>query len=131
MDTRDELEFGDGAGEDVDGDCPLPMRGVLVMTMVMISPSQREVSPAEQFRQSPRLVSPRFRLVAAEFRPRRWLVIFSSSKDFISQKMDMGGPPGGPRGRGRAQGGRARPSPSWAGCGPPGELLALSIFYIF
>ena len=27
---------------------PLPMRGSLVMTMVMISPSQREVSPAEQ-----------------------------------------------------------------------------------
>ena len=55
---------------------PLPMRGSLVMTMVMISPSQREVSLAEQLRQSPRLVPPRFRLVAAEFRPRRWLMIF-------------------------------------------------------
>ena len=41
---------GDGADEDVDGDCPLPMRGSLVMTMEMISPSQREVSPAEQLR---------------------------------------------------------------------------------
>ena len=38
---------------------PLPMRGSLVMTMAMISPSRREVSPAEQLRQSPRLVPPR------------------------------------------------------------------------
>ena len=28
----------DGAGEDDDGDCPLPMRGALVMMMAMISP---------------------------------------------------------------------------------------------
>ena len=48
---------------------PLPMRGSLVMTLVMISPSRREVSPAEQLRQSPRLIPPRFRLVAAEFHP--------------------------------------------------------------
>ena len=48
---------------------PLPMRGALVMTMAMISPSRREVSPAEQLCQSPRLVLPRFRLVAAEFLP--------------------------------------------------------------
>ena len=47
---------------------PLLMRGALVMTMAMISPSQREVSPAEQLRWSPRLVPPWFRLVAAEFR---------------------------------------------------------------
>ena len=30
--------------------------------------------------------------------------------------MVIGGPPGGLRGRGCAQGGRARPPPSWAGC---------------
>ena len=47
----------------------LPMIGSLVMTMVMISPSRREVSPTEQLRQSPRLVPPRFCLVAAEFCP--------------------------------------------------------------
>ena len=35
---------------------PLPMRGSMVMTMVMISPSRRDVSPAEQLRRSPRLV---------------------------------------------------------------------------
>ena len=55
---------------------PLPMRGLLVMTMVMISPSRREVSPAEQLRWSSRLVSPRFRLVAVEFRPVSLLMIF-------------------------------------------------------
>ena len=55
---------------------PLPMRGSLVMTMAMISPSRREVSPAEQLRQSPRLVPPRFRLVAAESRPESWFMIF-------------------------------------------------------
>ena len=50
---------------------PLLMRGSSVMMMVMISPSRREVSPAEQLRRSPRLVPPRFRLVAAEFHPVR------------------------------------------------------------
>ena len=48
---------------------PLPMRGALVMMMAMISPSRREVSPAEQLCWSPRLVPPRFRLVVAGFRP--------------------------------------------------------------
>ena len=62
---------------------PLSIRGSLVMTMVMISPSRREVSPAEQLRRSPRLVPPRFRLVAAESRPEKVLPIFFSSKDLI------------------------------------------------
>ena len=75
---------------------PLPMRGALVMTMAMISPSRREVSPVEQLRQSPRLVPPRFRLVAAESRPESLLLIFLQTKDFIYQKMGTGGPTGGP-----------------------------------
>ena len=62
---------------------PLPIRGLLVMTMVMISPSRREVSPTEQLCRSPRLDPPRFRLVAAEFHPERLLPIFFSTKDFI------------------------------------------------
>ena len=62
---------------------PLLMRGSLVMTMMMISPSRREVSSAEQLHQSPRLVLPRFRLVAAESRPERFSSIFFSSKEFI------------------------------------------------
>ena len=62
---------------------PLPMRGSLVMTMVMISPSWREVSLAEQLCRSPRLVLPRFRLVVAEPHPKSLLMTFSSTKDSI------------------------------------------------
>ena len=62
---------------------PLLMRGSMVMTMVMISPSRRDVAPAEQLRWSPRLVPPRFRLVAAVFRPKSFLLTFSRVKDFI------------------------------------------------
>ena len=102
---------GDGAGEDVDGDCPLPMRGALVTTMAMISPSRREVSPAEQLCRSPRLVPPRFCLMAAESRPESLLMIFLWTKDFIQQKMGTGGPPGGPRGRGAPRGVGRAPHP--------------------
>ena len=59
---------------------PLPMRGSLVMPMVMISPSRREVSLAEQLHRSLRLVPPRFRLVAAEFHPVSLLMIFFQGK---------------------------------------------------
>ena len=62
---------------------PLPMRGSMVMTMVTISPSRREVSPAEQLCRSSRLVPPRFRLVAAVFHPESFPQIFSRAKDFI------------------------------------------------
>ena len=62
---------------------PLPMGGSLVMTLVMISPSRREVSPAEQLCESPRLIPPRFRLVAAEFRPVSLPTIFSRVKALI------------------------------------------------
>ena len=62
---------------------PLPMRGSLVMMMVMIPPSRREVSLAEQLHGSPRLVPPRFRLVAAEFRPVSLPTIFSRVKVMI------------------------------------------------
>ena len=60
---------------------PLLMRGSLMMTM--ISPSGREVSPAKQLHRSPKLVPPRFRLVAVEFLPESLLMIFSWTKDFI------------------------------------------------
>ena len=79
------------------------------MTMVMISPSQREVSPAEELYQSPRLVQPRFRLVAAESRPERLPSIF-----FLIGRLHIGEDgqrraTRGPRGRGRAQGGAPHP----------------------
>ena len=59
---------------------PLPMRGSLVMMMVMISPFRREVSPVEQLCRSPRLVPPRLRLVVAEFHPVSLLMIFFSDE---------------------------------------------------
>ena len=62
---------------------PLPVRGLMVMTMVMIYPSWRKVSSAEQLCRSRRLVPPRFRLVAAEFLPESLLMIFCRVKDFI------------------------------------------------
>ena len=47
MDTRDELGFGDEMVlVKMLMEIALPMRGALVMTMAMISPSGREVSPA-------------------------------------------------------------------------------------
>ena len=62
---------------------PLPMRGSMVMTMVMFSPSRRDASLVEQLRRSPRLVPPRFCLMAAEFFLESLLMIFSRVKDFI------------------------------------------------
>ena len=62
---------------------PLPMRGSLVMTMVMISPSRREVSPTEQLCRSSRLVPPRFHLVAAEFHLVSLPMVFFRVKAFI------------------------------------------------
>ena len=64
----------------------LPMRGSLVMTMAMISPSRRGVSPAEQLRRSPRLVPSRFHLVVAEFRPVSLLMIFYKVKRHLIPK---------------------------------------------
>ena len=55
---------------------PLLKTGSLVMTMVTIPPSRREVSPAEQLCRSPRLVPPKFRLVAAVLHPESFLQIF-------------------------------------------------------
>ena len=74
---------GDGAGEDVDGDWPPPDARGVGDDDGDDFPSRREVSPAEQLRQSPRLVPPRFRLVAAEFLPESLLLVFPRTKDFI------------------------------------------------
>ena len=62
---------------------PLPVRGSMVMTMVTISPSRRDVSLAEQLRRSPRLVLPKYRLETAALRPESFFLIFSKAKDFI------------------------------------------------
>ena len=63
----------------------LSMRGSLVMTMAMISPSRREVSPAEQLRRSPRLVLPKFRLETAALHPESFLFIFPGKTLHIAE----------------------------------------------
>ena len=82
---------GDGADEDVDGDCPLPMRGALVMTM--ISPSGRELPPAEPLRRRAKVLLPKFHLETAALHPESIILIFSRSKALIYQKMGTGGGP--------------------------------------
>ena len=105
---------GDGAGEDVDGDCPLPMRGALVMTMAMISPSRRDVSLGEQLCRSPRLVPPRGGGVSS----RKLAYDFSSDERLHIAEDGHRRANRGPTRQGRAQGGRSRPHPRGQGVGP-------------
>ena len=109
---------------------PLPMRGSLVMTMAMISPSQREVSPAEQLHRSPRLVPPRFCLVAVVFIPESLLLIFFQGKRLhiaeYGHRRPARGPMrqgGAPRGVGRA----AHPRRWWVA---PLWYFLCSVFFI-
>ena len=110
---------------------PLPMRGSLVMTMAMISPSRRDVSPAEQLRRSPRLVLPRFRLETVVLRPESFLLIFSSGqktpyrKRWAPEACQGAHETGGmPRGVGRA------PHPRGQGVGPLWLVLS-PVFFIY
>ena len=106
---------------------PLPMRGLMVMTMAMISPSQRDVSPADQLCRSPRLVPPRGGGVSS----RKLAYDFFQGKRLHIAEDGHRRPARGPTRQGCAQGGRARPPPSWPGCGPPLVFSSLSIFYYF
>ena len=86
---------------------PLPMRGSLVMTMAMISPSRREVSPTEQLCRSPRLVPPRgggvsSRKLAYDF--------FQGKRPHVAEDGHRR-PARGPTRQGARPGGQARPHP--------------------
>ena len=99
---------------------PLPMRGALVMTMVMISPSRREVSPAEQLRKNPRLVPPRGGGVSCCKLP----------SDFFLDERPHIAEDGHQRvTRGPTQGGRARPHPRGQCVAPLWNFLR-SVFFI-
>ena len=94
------------------------------------SPPRREVSPAEQLRQSPRLVPPRFRLMVAEFRPRRLLLIFSHRETSYSRRW----PPEGHQGAqetGSAPSREGAPSTLVDDWWPPLVLSLPNIFNIF
>ena len=104
---------------------PPMIRGSLVMSMAMISPSRREVSPAESLRWRAKVLLPKFRLETAAHHPESLLSIFARANGHIYQKMGARGWPGAPRGT------RARPGALWAPGWPPLVLLASSIFYLF
>ena len=70
---------------------PPTMRGSLVMSMALISPSRREVSPAESLRQRAKVFLPKFCLETATPRPKSLLFIFSRANGLIYQKMGTGG----------------------------------------
>ena len=99
---------------------PLPMRGSLVMTMVMIFPSRREVSPAEQLRRSPRLVSPGSASWRRSFVPKACLLFFLGRKTSYSRRWSSEG----------HQGSQARPHPRGQGVAPLQNFLR-SVFFIY
>ena len=59
------------------------MRGLLVMTMASISPSGREVPPAESLHQRAKVLPPKFCLETAVLHPKSSLLFFSKSKHII------------------------------------------------
>ena len=67
------------------------MRGLLVMTTMMISPSGREVPSAESLHRRAKVLLPKFRLETAALHPESPLLIFSRSKGLIYQKMGTEG----------------------------------------
>ena len=81
---------------------PPMVRGSLVMSMASISPSRREVSPAESLRRRAKVLLPKFRLETMALHPKSLLLIFSRANGIIQVKMGPGGLPGSPQARGRA-----------------------------
>ena len=67
---------GDGVVEDVDGDYPPKMGELLVMMMMMISPSGREVPPVESLCWRAKVLLPKFCLKTAALHPESPLLIF-------------------------------------------------------
>ena len=101
------------------------------MTMAMISPSGREVSPAEQLCRSSRLDPPRFRLVAAESRPESWLMIFfPDQKTPYSRRWASEGHQGAHEAGGAPSGVGRAPHPRGQGVAPLWNFLR-SVFFIY
>ena len=96
-----------------------------MMTMAMISPSGREVSPAEQLRQSPRLVSPRGGVVSSE---KMAYNFFPIERLHIEEDGHRRATRGTMR-QGARPGGRACPHPRGQGVGPLWYFLR-SVFFI-
>ena len=103
------------------------MGELLVMMMTMISPSRREVPPAESLRRRAKVLLPKFRLEAAALRPESPPLICSRSKGLIYQKMGTGGGPRRPQPTRARLGGLARPSGLCPPGGPPLVFIGSSI----
>ena len=97
---------------------PVPMRGSLVMTMVMISPSRRDVSPTEQLRRSPRLVSPGSASRRQRFVPKASSLFFLKWKTSYSRRWAPKACQGAHEVGGHAQGVGRAPYPCGQGVGP-------------
>ena len=67
------------------------MRGLLVMMMASITPSEREVPPVELLYRRAKVFLPKSRLETAAFRPESPLLIFSRENGLIYQKMGTEG----------------------------------------
>ena len=100
----------------------LPKMGeLLVMMMTMISPSGREVPPAESLRRRAKVLLPKFRLETAALRPESPLLIFFLGQNDLytrrwAPEVGRGGhnPPGRAWGAWRAQVGCAHlVAPLW------------------
>ena len=65
----------------------LPKMGeLLVMMMTMISPSGREVPPAESLRRRAKVLLPKFRLETEALRPESPLLIFLGQNDLYTRR---------------------------------------------
>ena len=106
---------------------PPKMRGSSVMSMAPISPSRREVSPAESLRRRAKQLLPRFHLEMAALHPKSLLFIFFRANELIQQKEGARGQPGAPQGI-RARPGGPRPVALWATGGSPLLSLFSNIF---
>ena len=73
------------------------MGELLVMMMTMISPSGREVPPAESLHQRAKVLLPMFLLETVALHTENIILVFSRSKPLIYQKMGPGGVPGRPQ----------------------------------
>ena len=65
----------------------LRMRGLLVMTMASICPSGRKVPPTESLHRRAKVLLPKFYLETTTLHPKSHLIIFSTSKCLMYQKM--------------------------------------------
>ena len=110
---------------------PLPMRGSFVMMMVMIYPSRRDVSPAEQLRRSHRLVSPGSASRRRRFVPKASFLFFFQGERLHIAKDGHRRPARGPTRQGARPGGQGVPPTLVGRLWPPsGTSCAHYFLYI-